>query len=295
MSKTFFAVMIGTGIVAGAYFGAFYATQTALAHGAHCGSGANPPCNTGSSRYWALQKSDRTQPNGFSNGIRGGLSVSDVSMLDPSTTNLSECETIAQFGATSPGCDFLSHSLQVVDASNSQFITIGFTEGIMQSWSSPVIRTSPKVFTEVQSPCQGYLFFERPTSSLQDYLGLRWSGTSGVCANGQTYQKWYFLRGVNYAAYDVAFISSSNADFRAFTEHFDNTHMEPNGFQCFGRSSGCSEAASHELKLYDRPNLAWYAWTLATPTIIIDSQDDGGGYQYGQMNPYRSFFTGGQW
>jgi hypothetical protein len=173
---------------------------------------------------------------------------------------------------------------------------MGFTEGIMQSWGSPVIRTSPKVFTEVLSPCQGYLFFERSTPSLQDYLGLRWSGTTGVCANGLTYQKWYYLRGVNYATYDVAFISSSYGDFRAFTEHFDNTHMEPNGFQCFGRSAGCSESATHELKFYIRPFNTWYPWaSTGTPTIILDTQNDGGGYTYGYINPYRSFFSGGQW
>ncbi len=90
-------------------------------------------------------------------------------------------------------------------------------------------------------------------------------------------------------------MGSTYGDFRAFTEHFDNTHMEPNGIQCFGRTSGCTENAAHELKFYMRANNTWYTWTASTPTIILDHLDDGGGYQYGYINPYRSFFTGGQW
>ena len=279
-----------------AYFGAFYATHTAFGYDTRCGVTGNPPCNTGDARYWVLQKSDRNH-SVYSNGIRGGIASQDISMLDPATTNIAECERIGQPGG--PGCDHITDALQVVSGSGIQFMTIGFTEGLMP-YPPPnnQIRTSPKFFTEVQNAgyCPGgsYQFFERSTPSLAEFAGLKWTGSTGTCS-GHTVWIWYFLRGSGYAAFDVAFIDSSYADFRAFTEHFDNSQMEPNGVKCFGRIDGCGFDPVHELNTYYRPTNTWSPWTTSQTAIIIDNATQGSGYFYNPINQPRAFFSGGYW
>lgn len=150
------------------------------------------------------------------------------------------------------------------------------------------------MFTEVETLCASQdSFYERSPPSLNEFLGLRWSGSWGTCG-GNTYAIWNFIRGSGYATYDFGIMVSSSADFRAFTEHFNNTHMEPNSVQCFGRGSGCATTAGTELRVYNRSSFSWGLWDTSKPTTVSVSPPSSG-YSYNYIVSYSSFFTGGIW
>lgn len=86
-----------------AYFGAFHVTKTVMAHGTHCNAFGPPECNQDNERFFVSQRSNPLQTGGLSNGVRGGLSVTDIAMYDPATSNVAvECHLIPYAGAGNP-------------------------------------------------------------------------------------------------------------------------------------------------------------------------------------------------
>lgn len=92
------------------------------------------------------------------------------------------------------------------------------------------------------------------------------------------------------APFYSSFYNSPYARFEAGTEHFNNTHVEPNGRACFGTRSSVSKNGlagtdGSGIKAYNYPRGVWETW-LWTPTFIIEA-----GYIYLQPQAYWAFET----
>ena len=209
---------------AAGYFASFYGTRSVLGHGAHCGVGGNPACNTSDSvwrRYYAGQIGDVGQAGGYSHGIKGYLRAQDIALRD----------TVCERPRTSnPGCDFILDSLTMVrQAQPLEWVQIGFREGMWFDWST---RSSPKVYTEYQTGCTGYGWVERYVSGFHHSMQLHWDGQWSYCNGVPVYFYWFSLDG---SSIDANFMGQALNNFQALTEHFDNTHMEPNGLSASAR------------------------------------------------------------
>ena len=290
LSAAFLLLLVGLAT----YAGSFYAARSVLAHGQHCGAGSNPACNWDNDqepllhpqRYWAQQKGHPNYSDGYSNGLKGWIRAQNVNMLDPPTTSMLNCETI-QTLPDSPGCDFMAQSIQMLSDRGADYATMGFTEGLMPT--GDYIRTSPKLFRESQTSCLGYQFSELPTTSLHEGVQIYWKGGTGTCF-GRTVYVWWYARGFG-TDIGVAYMDSPNGNYRAFTEHFDNTHMEPNGVQCFGTNASCLQSTGYDLYLWTYSGQYWSPWDWTRPMSFLET----GGYDHVMMEPYYSFKTLGVW
>ena len=115
---------------------AWSGADLALAHGNHCDPAGEPDlpepgCNingvTGSSRYFASQFGNNQFPTAYSNGIRGYLSVADVSMRDFFCNDFVNNQNLPGFN--NPKCDFLLNGLVMTTWQNDNFAQIAFVEG----------------------------------------------------------------------------------------------------------------------------------------------------------------------
>jgi len=82
---------------------------------------------TGSSRYFASQFGNNQFPTAYSNGIRGYLSVADVSMRDFFCNDFVNNQNLPGFN--NPKCDFLLNGLVMTTWQNDNFAQIAFVEG----------------------------------------------------------------------------------------------------------------------------------------------------------------------
>lgn len=255
---------------------AYTATGSVEGHGNHCG-GAHPPCNTGNSRHFVGQGSIPGLANSTSNGIYGRVGAQNVAILDQTCANMT----------SNPQCDHISHALQM--QFGADFMTIGFTEGccVGPGWGSYV---NPIFFTEVQSGCFGWWFFTRSTPSLEETPSIRWKGGSGSGCGFPAYI-WIFERNGG-TPFDVGFTSSSQGTFAAFTEHFNNTHMEPNGTQCFG-GGWCRSIYGLALQRWNQGTQTFSLWDSTVST----SFQEGNGYFHTPASgiQWYGFNTTGTW
>jgi hypothetical protein len=255
-------------IAVSSYFGAFYGTQAVLAHGSHCGNPPRYPCQI----YYAGQQGHTSYPLGYSHGIDGSIKYQNIAMLS--------------------GQDTIAHWISSVTFNPTAWTQTGFVEG---QRPDGLIGLNPAKYVERKNTlCQDYFFSTFTPAYNPDYLQIYSTGETSWCASAQQlgYVYWTRSKILGGPPYDIVNMRADLSNFQAATEHQNDSHMEPNGTQCFGTYANCAD--EHWLWLYNKDIGSWSLWDFSRPTTVTENQANAG-YLHNPVYNWSSFTTTGQY
>ncbi len=240
----------------------FYGTESVQAHGTHC-AGYGPLFCT---RYYSRQYACCAA------GIQGKIKTADVALADPNVDFVAQVEAIGSL-------DW------------SEWVQMGFTEGIDPDGGVPL---TPEVYTEFQrtSCSNAYGYTGHGTfGTLWDQMIVYYTGAWYTCPSNPSVFLYRFdmKRGnMSNPVLGTGYLGDPWGIFHAYSEHGNFHAIEPNGTQCFGTNNSCSASTTYGIKTYNQTQRLWTLWS---ETAALSSDPP---YNRNGLANFYSFYTSGQ-